>query len=264
MNYRQGFQLGLRTYSKALSFMFKNGLGWFFIFPILFNVLLFVAGVYSVGSLSDGMIASLAEWIDFASWNFWGAGFLVALIEGVIWLVLRLLFFIVYAYVGGYVILILLSPVFALLSEKTEELLSGKKVPFNLTQFLNDILRGVMLAMRNLVVELLFTVLLLLLSFIPLVGYLTPIALFLVSAYFYGFSFLDYTFERRRFKIDASVRFMRNNKGLAVGNGFVFSLVLLIPYAGVMLAGFVSVISVVAATLAANKAIDNECEVIVS
>ncbi len=262
MNYRQGFHLGLKTYSQAMSFMFRNGLGWFFIFPVLFNIILFIAGFYSVGSLSDGLISSLNEFINIEAWDFWGASFIITLIKGLIWVVLRLLFFIIYAYIGGYIILILLSPVFALLSEKTEEVITGRKLPFNISQFLKDILRGVLLAVRNLTVEILFTAVLFILSFVPIVGYLTPFALFLVSAYFYGFSFLDYTFERRRLKIDASVRFMRQNKGLAIGNGFVFSLVLLIPYIGVMIAGFVSIISVVAATLAACEAIDNETEAI--
>ncbi|MBK3519295.1 EI24 domain-containing protein [Carboxylicivirga marina] len=256
MNYRQGFQLGIKTYSKATSFMFRNKLGWYFIFPVLFNILLFVAGFYSVTSLSDGVITSLNEWMNIESWDFWGSGFVVTLIKGFIWIVLRLLFFIIYAYIGGYIILIMMSPVFAFLSEKTEEILSGKSLPFNFSQFARDILRGVLLAIRNLSVEMFFTVLLFILSFIPIIGYLTPIALFLVSAYFYGFSFLDYTFERRRFKINASVRFMRNNKGLAIGNGFVFSLVLLIPYIGVMLAGFIAVVSVVAATMAAYEIIE--------
>jgi len=258
MNYRQGFNLGLKSYSKASSFIFKNKLGWYFIFPVLFNILLFALGFYSTSSLSDNAINALSEWINIEAWDFWGASFLVALIKGFIWVVIRVLFFILYAYIGGYIILVMMSPVFAFLSEQTERIITGESLPFDIKQFLRDILRGILLAIRNLSVELFFTVLLFILSFIPIVGYLTPIALFLVSAYFYGFSFLDYTFERKRFKIDYSVRFMRKNKGLAIGNGFVFSLVLLIPYVGVMLAGFVSIVSVVAATISASKAIEDD------
>ncbi len=262
MNYAQGFRLGLRTYAQALSFMMRNGLGWYFIFPVLFNILLLVGGFYSVSTLSDGLIASLSQWVNIESWDFWGSGFIVTIIKGFIWIVLRILFFVIYAYIGGYVIIIMLSPVYAFLSEKTEEALTGNKLPFDGVQLIKDIIRGVFLAVRNLSVELFFTLILFVLSFIPVVGLLTPIALFLVSAYFYGFSFLDYTLERRRLKIGVSVRLMRKNKGLAIGNGFVFSFVLLIPYIGVMLAGFVSIISVVAATLAACEVVDNEIELL--
>ncbi len=258
MNYRQGFQLGMKSYSQALSFIFKNHLGWYFIFPVLFNIVLFLLGFYSVSSLSDGVIESLNEWTNIDQWSFWGSSVLVGVIKGLIWIVLRVLFFIIYAYFGGYVILILMSPVFAFLSEKTERIINGQNIPFNWSQFLKDVLRGALLAIRNMTVELFFTVILFVVSFIPVVGYITPVILFFISAYFYGFSFMDYTFERRRFKVDASIRFMRQNKGLAIGNGFVFSLVLLIPYIGVMLGGFVAVISVVAATIAACKAFESQ------
>lgn len=262
MNNWQGFRLGLKTYSQATSFMFRHKLGWYFIFPVLFNILLLVGGFWSVSSLSEGIIGSMNGWMNIDSWEFWGSDFIIALIKGFVWVVLRLLFFIIYAYIGGYIIIILLSPVYAFLSERTEEVITGQKVPFNFSQFAKDIIRGVLLAVRNLSVEMALTLLLFILSFIPLIGYLTPFALLLVSAYFYGFSFLDYTFERKRFKIDFSIRFMRRNRGLAIGNGFVFSLVLLIPYIGVMLAGFVSIISVVAATLAAGEVIKSDTGIV--
>jgi len=258
MNYSQGFQLGLKCYSQALSFMFKNKLGWYFIFPLVFNILLFLAGFYSVSSLGDSVMLSIGEWINIEAWEFWGSSFVVGLLKGLIWVVIRLLFFLIYAYVGGYIIIIIMSPIFALLSEHTERIINGSTVPFSVRQFIKDIGRGVLLAIRNFAIEMLFTLLLFIVSFIPIVGYFAAIVLFMVSAYFYGFSFLDYTFERRKFKIQTSVQFMRRNKGLAIGNGFVFSLVLLVPYVGVMLAGFVSVVSVVAATMAACKAIDQE------
>lgn len=258
MNNRQGFQLGLKTYAQSTSFIFRNKLAWYFLFPVLFNIVLFVAGFYSVSSLSNELIVSLSEWVNIDSWDFWGSGFVVTLIKGFVWVVLRIMFFIIYAYIGGYVILILMSPVFAFLSEATERILTGKDQAFSFSQLFKDVVRGMLLAIRNLSMELFFTLGLFILSFVPLIGYLTPIALFIVSAYFYGFSFLDYTFERRRFKIDASISFMRRNRGLAIGNGFVFSLVLLIPYVGVMIAGFVSIVSVVAATMAACACIDKD------
>lgn len=255
MNYFQGFRLGLKSYSEALSFIKIHKLGWFFLFPVLLNIALFLIGFYSVGNLGDDLLVHLNGWLAIDSWNFWGASFLAGAIKWLVWIVLRLMFFILFAYVGGYIIMILLSPVYAYLSEKTEGIILGKDWPFNLKQFLSDMIRGIGLAVRNLIVELLFTLLLVVFSFIPLVGWLSSIALVLLSAYFYGFSFMDYTFERHRFNVSQSVQYMRSNKGLAVGNGLVFSLVLLIPFVGVTLAGFFSIVSLVGATIAANKAL---------
>ena len=258
MNYSQGFRLGLKSYSEAFRFIRQNNLGWFFIFPLVLNVLLFALGFYSVSSLGSELIEYLNNWLGIESWDFWGASFFAGTIKWLIWIVLRLLFFVVYAYVGGYIILIALSPAFAFLSERTEKILTGSDLPFNFSQFLKDIWRGVVLALRNLAVEMLFTLLLFIISFIPVVGWFTAVVLFLISAYFYGFSFMDYTFERRKFNVKTSIRYMRSNKGLAIGNGLIFALVLLIPFIGVTLAGFFSIISVVGATIAANKAIETD------
>ena len=258
MNYRQGFKLGLKSYSEAFSFIFKNRLSGYFLFPLLLNIALFTIGFYSIATWGDQLVGQLNEWMGIDSWEFWGTSFVTGSIKWFVWLVLRLLFFLIYAYLGGYIIIILMSPVFALLSEKTENILTGTYTPFNVRQFLKDIRRGVLLAIRNLTIELLLTLALFILSFIPVVGYFTAIVLFLVSAYFYGFSFIDYTLERQRLNIHSSVRFIRSNKGLAIGNGFVFCLVLMIPFIGVSIAGFISIISVVAATISTNKMISGE------
>jgi len=258
MNYSQGFRLGLKSYSEAFRFIRQNYLGWFFIFPLLLNVLLFAVGFYSVASLGSELIEYLNGWMGIETWDFWGASFLAGAIKWLIWIVLRLLFFVVYAYVGGYIILIALSPAFAFLSERTEKILTSSDVPFNWKQFLKDIWRGVVLALRNLAVEMLFTLLLFIISFIPVVGWFTAVVLFLISAYFYGFSFMDYTFERRKFNVKTSIRYMRSNKGLAIGNGLIFALVLLIPFIGVTLAGFFSIVSVVGATIAVNQALKTD------
>lgn len=256
MNYTQGFQLGIKSYSEAFTFIRRNNLSWFFVFPVILNVLLFLVGFFSIAEWGNVIIENLNTWMGIETWDFWGASFIAGTIKWLVWIILRLLFFIAYAYLGGYIILIAMSPVFAILSEKTERILTGHNLPFDVRQFMRDIWRGVVLALRNLVVELLFTFILFVISFIPVVGWFTAIILVLISAYFYGFSFMDYTFERRKFNVKTSVRYMRSNKGLAIGNGLVFALVLLIPFIGVTIAGFFSIISVVGATIAANKALE--------
>ena len=82
------------------------------------------------------------------------------------------------------------------------------------------------------------------------------LGLFLVSSYFYGFAFIDYTNERRRLTISQSVDFIRKNKGMAIGNGFVFALAMLVPFCGTTIAGFIAIISVVAATISTHKMVD--------
>ena len=135
---------------------------------------------------------------------------------------------------------------------------SGKDYPFELRQLIRDIIRGIFIAIRNLSIELVLTILIFILSFIPIIGWTFSILLFFISAYFYGFSFLDYAIERKRLNIKESVQFMRNNKGIVVANGFVFSLCLIIPFFGILFSSFAAIISVIAGTLAVNEIWEKE------
>ena len=137
--------------------------------------------------------------------------------------------FLILAFLGGHVVLILMSPILAIVSEKTESILEGNEYPFTLKQLLIDIVRGIRISIRNSAFEMLFIVLLFGLSFVPLLGLGTSPILILVSAYYYGFSFIDYNLERKQYTVSESVNYMKKNRGIVMGNGIVFALVLAIP-----------------------------------
>jgi CysZ protein len=166
---------------------------------------------------------------------------------------IRVLFFFIFVYISGYVIIIILSPLLAFVSEKTEQILTGKKIETSLSQIISDALRGILIALRNLFLELFFMVLMFFASFVPFIGWLGTIVLFLISSYFYGFSFIDYTNERKRLTIRESVTVMRRYKWIAVSNGAVFSLFLVIPFCGAFVSVFVAIVSTVAATIAMHQ-----------
>lgn len=247
------FIIGFKSYGTALTFIFQNGLWYYFIFPLLLNLAVFVGGISLINSATDFSI----EWVmnQFNSLNstgFWGTvlewsrdslGWLV-------WIVFKIAFFYVFLLFGGYISLIILSPVLALLSEKTEEIITGKKHPFNILQFTRDIVRAIIIVLRNMLIQILWVILFFIISFLPVIGwFISFFGNLIISSYFYGFSFMDYTNERRRLNIKQSVLHIKENKGLATGTGSVFVLCFLIPFLGSIIASFVSIIAVVGATL---------------
>jgi len=248
-----------------MQFIATNGLWWFFLFPIALNILFFIAGFYGIGLLTSFVKVWLQEYFTADAEPLFGLEILSGLgyyvqkaLSGVLWIFLKIIFFFVFATFGGYVVIICLSPIFAILSEKTEEILVGKKYPFNPDQMMRDIVRGILIALRNVFIETFYLLLFFMLGFIPIIGQFATLILFFISAYFYGFSFIDYALERQRFSVAKSVQFMRNNKGVAIANGSVFALIMLIPIIGVTLAGFAAIVSVVAATISAQKIITNQ------
>ena len=58
------------------------------------------------------------------------------------------------------------------------------------------------------------------------VGIVFTLGLFLVQAYYAGFGNMDYSLERHH-SISGSIRFIRRNRWLAMGNGTVFMLLLM-------------------------------------
>lgn len=234
----------VKCYPKAWKFLGSNKLKHFFLYPVLVALGLF----FVTSTLFTSASEELLNWtIEFFGAEEYKDSWLYTL---AVWM-LRLSFWMLFQSVNRYLVFIFMSPILAYISEKVSEITSGEKIPFNIHQFVSDILRGVVLALRNLSLELIITGGLWMISLIfPVVLPITLVLVFMFQCYFYGFGFIDYNLERKKFKRGASVRWMRKHFGLAFGIGAGFYLLFAIPYFGWILA---PVLSCVAATLAFNK-----------
>jgi len=152
----------------------------------------------------------------------------------------------VFLSVYKYLFLALASPLYAYLSERTAEALQGISSPFRWSHFLHDMARGILISLRNMLRQLLLNSVFYLLSFLPLIGWLFGLLVLANDWYYYGFSMLDYNCERERMSIRESQRFIRSHKGLAIGNGLILFLAMLLPVFGIMLA---APLSAMAATI---------------
>lgn len=146
--------------------------------------------------------------------------------------------------INKYVVLIVLSPLFAIISEKTDTILTGTEFKTTVKEFISDIFRGVRIAIRNFFIEMSLIILGTILSFfVPLLSPFIALFLFIVSAYYYGFSMMDYIAERRRMNIKESVRFIRQRKGMAIGNGTAYLVLAFIPFLGIIFAPIMAAVS---------------------
>jgi CysZ protein len=150
-----------------------------------------------------------------------------------------------------------MSPVFAWISERTDQIINKTDYPFNMSQFFTDIWYGIVIALRNFLFELTVIILVMIATIIPIINIISglpaTIFLFIISAYFYGFSYIHYNLERRKFNAKESITFIKKHKGIAIANGMLFSLSLFIPFLGVMLSGITAIIATVGATIAINN-----------
>ena len=124
--------------------------------------------------------------------------------------------------------------------------MEGKEYPFSWKQLMKDMGRGIRLAFRNGLWQTVYSVFLIICSFIPVVGWITPVIAVFIECYYYGFSMLDYSCERHKLSPSASIEFIGKHRGLAIGNGGVFYLMHFLPVVGWVLA---PAYAVVAATI---------------
>ncbi len=241
----------VQAYYHTHRFIIKHRLWKWILIPGFIYAILFVLGIYlfivSSNSAIEFMLqkSGVAEWMEKMQ-NSW-LSFLLIFGQFILNLILLLFYFSLFKYL----FLIIGSPLFAYLSEKTEAIIEGKDFPFSFKQLMKDIARGIRLALRNMLWQTVYTVSILILSFIPLIGWVTPLLALLVECYYLGFSMLDYSCERKKLSPSQSITFIGRHKGLAIGNGLVFYLMHFIPILGWLLAPSYAVI---AATISLYKA----------
>jgi len=233
----------IQAYLQTHRFIIKHRLWKWILIPGVIYAILFCLGIYlfwiSSSSAIEFMLVKtgVKEWMIKmqSSW----LSFLLIFGQLILHLVLMLFYFSLFKYL----FLIIGSPLFAYLSEKTESIMEGKDFPFSFKQMLKDIVRGIRLALRNMLWQTVYTVSILILSFIPLLGWITPLVALLVECYYLGFSMLDYSCERNKLSTSQSIVFISRHKGLAIGNGIIFYLMHLVPILGWILAPSYAVIA---------------------
>ena len=240
----------IQSYYQAHQFIVKHRLWKWILIPGIIYAMLFTAGIYLFWISSGNAIDLLFSVTGLKKWMFtleesW-LKFLFIFGQVILQLVLILFYFSLFKYI----FLIIGSPLFAYLSEKTSAIMENKEFPFSFNQLLLDIGRSVKLVFRNALWQTVYIVSILILSFIPFFGWFTPFFALLIEAYYLGFSMLDYSCERNKLSASQSITFISEHKGLAIGNGIVFYLMHLMVVVGWVLAPSYSVI---AATISLYK-----------
>jgi len=242
--------ISVEAYFKAHRFIVKNGLWRWIIIPGVVYTVLFVAGMYFFWHSSGEVINYFLSKTGLKTWMQKEQDSWLRFIFIFGQLVLHLILMFFYFSWFKYLFLIVGSPVFAYLSEKTDAIIEGKAFPFVAGQFIRDIFRGIRIAIRNTLWQTVYTISILLLSLIPVIGWATPVLALFIECYYLGFSMLDYNSERHKLSVPHSIEFIAQHKGLAIGNGMVFYFMHALPVIGWIFApGY----AVIAATLSLHR-----------
>jgi CysZ protein len=238
--------IAVQSWGDARLFIQKNRLFKWIIGPGIIYTLLFIAGMFFFWQSSDAVVSWVSSKLGIESWLQKERSEWLSFLFVMTGMMLRLILFLFYFSLFKYVILIIGSPVFAYLSEKTEAIIEGKEHSFNWPELKKDCIRSIKLALRNCGWQSVYLIALILLSLVPVVGWITPIIALLMECYYFGFSMLDYSFARVNFTPSQSIAFTGRHRGLAIGNGLLFYIMHIV----IILA---PAYAIIAATLSVHK-----------
>jgi CysZ protein len=242
--------IAVQSFFEAHNFIRKHRLWKWILIPGFIYMLLFILGIILFIRSSNSAVTLLSDKLGIATWLQNKANMFLSFLFLMAGIMLRLILFFFYFSLFKFLFLIAGSPVFAYLSEKTSAIIEGKDFPFSFSQLAKDIWRGIRLALRNALWQTVYVFSILILSLIPLVGWITPLIGLFIECYYYGFSMIDYSLERNKLSPAASIDFIGRHKGLAIGNGLMFYLMHVFPLVGWVLA---PAYAVIAATLSLYK-----------
>lgn len=211
----QLFWLGLKSYFRAFFFIIRYGFIFYLVIPF---VLLFI--IYRYGYvLQNNVFEPKLDSINSLVWYL-----IFGLVEVTIGMVLM--------HFAKYMVVAILSPLLAHISERTERILTGEKQKYTWSQFKEDVIRAFKLVIRNLMWYYIYFVTIQLIAYIfwekPSESPLQWLIV-LIASYYYGFSFLDYVNERRRRNVSESIIFIRKHSGLAISIGLFYYLMIFVP-----------------------------------
>lgn len=263
------FKLGIISHIDALKFIFKHKFWIYFIFPIILFMGIYYIGFY-FKNLTNVYNAPDDAGLFLSMWYFFIQGIFLLLS----YMFLNLI---------RYVIIILMSPLLSIVSERTEKILTGNTYKLNIIQLIKDVKRAINLAVRNLIWEFIMGFICIFILFVSswfidynddVYSFIRSLLLTLIAFYYYGFGFIDFIMERLRLDIKESIVFVRKHKGFAIALGAVFTplfhylhnflqsiqthdwVFYVILSTSIIIISFVPIFSMVAATIGINKLID--------
>ena len=243
----RGFFQALDDYGEAIHLVSRLRLGIYFVIPALISILIgagIMMLIIAIGDNIGNWLGSLYPFEFGAKWAVRISRWLGYILLGIIAL-----------FSFRYIIIILLAPFLSPLSLKVERYLDEGRTDgaWSVGQLFREIQRSLRINVRNIFRELMWTIFFFILHWIPLIGWFSSLFIIGIQAYYSGFGNMDFTLERH-LNYRQSIQFVRENRGLATGNGIIFILMLMVPLIGLLVGPPLAVIAATIGTVRRLKA----------
>lgn len=234
-------KLVIKEYLNAHKLIKEMKLGWGYFLGGIIGVLL-LSLFFWISSIFGNKIFEIIN-------NLFKVEDYAFLVRWIIIFTVRILIIGIYYFFFKTILLALLAPFFSYISEKVENHIYGTKYRFTFKENLGFVFRGAKVAVKSFFKEIVLTLIVMMLSFIPIVNLLVPILIFLIQSYFISYNFVDYTLERKKYTDRECTIFMKNNMLSFTLGGAIFTVIYFIPIIGLMVAPLISIVALSVVTL---------------
>jgi CysZ protein len=215
-----GFVQGFTSLFQGFPLIFQKGIRGFVLIPLLINIVIFSGAVWLAYSQYQQLIGQLLDWLP--TWLSWIQWLLLPFFALLILLVIYYTFSIIANFIA--------APFNALLAEKVELKLRGKSVEDstnlslmkNVSKTLGSEVSKVLYMLKWMPVLLLITV-------IPGLNLIAPLAWLIYGAWMYSLQYTDYPMGNHNLFIKEELVILRKNRGNALGFGLATTLITIIP-----------------------------------
>jgi CysZ protein len=204
---------------KGITLLPQKGIRLFVLIPLLINSLVFSLAIWLSSKQID-------RWIDYIlpDWLIW--------LEWLLWPIFALIFFLVIFYSFTIVANLIAAPFNALLAERVEAKLKGlPPAPF---EGYKSIPRLLLRTFKSEAQKLLYMakwfIVLIILTLIPVVNIISPLAWLVFGAWMLAIEYTDYPMGNHNLFFDDELKTLKNHKGLAFGFGSGVALLTSIPF----------------------------------
>ena len=216
----QGFFQGFAFLLQGFSLVFQKGIRRFVLMPLLINIVIFSGAVWLAYAQYQSLMGQLLGWLP--SW--------LAFIEWLLLPLFGLLVMLVIYYTFSIVANFIAAPFNALLAEKVESTLrNGNISEENTDSFLASIGKTMGSEVKKVLYMLKWLPILILITFIPGLNVIAPIAWLLYGAWMYSLQYADFPMGNHGLFMKEELSILRKNRGHAIGFGAATTIITIIP-----------------------------------
>ena len=204
---------------KGIMLLPQKGIRSFVVIPLLINSLVFSVAIWFSSK-------QIERWIDYIlpDWLMW--------LEWLLWPLFAAIFFLVIFYTFTIVANLIAAPFNALLAERVEQKLQGlPAAPFQGYKSIPSLLvRTFRSEAQKLLYMAKWFILLIILTLIPVVNIISPVAWFIFGAWMLAIEYADYPMGNHNLFFKDELKTLKQHKGLSLGFGSGVALLTSIPF----------------------------------